>query len=65
MFGYDHYFADGNGRIARTSFYWSMLHHGYWLAEYLAISKILRAAPGRYGDSYQYTEDDGDCCTNR
>lgn len=63
MFGYDHYFADGNGRIARTSFYWSMLHHGYWLAEYLAISKILRAAPGKYGDSYQYTEDDGNDLT--
>lgn len=59
MFGYDHYFADGNGRMARTAFYWSMLHNGYWLAEYLTISKILRAAPGRYGDSYQYTEDDG------
>ncbi|MFT4260049.1 Fic family protein [Microbacterium sp.] len=58
MFGYDHYFADGNGRIARTAFYWSMLHNGYWLAEYLTISKILRAAPGKYGDSYQYTEDD-------
>ncbi|WP_449407092.1 Fic family protein [Microbacterium maritypicum] len=58
MFGYDHYFADGNGRIARTAFYWSMLHNGYWLAEYVTISKILRAAPGKYGDSYQYTEDD-------
>ncbi len=63
MFGYDHYFADGNGRIARTAFYWSMLHNGYWLAEYLAISKILRAAPGKYGDSYQYTEDDGNDLT--
>lgn len=63
MFGYDHYFADGNGRIARTAFYWSMLHNGYWLAEYVAISKILRAAPGKYGDSYQYTEDDGNDLT--
>ena len=58
MFGYDHYFADGNGRMARTAFYWSMLHNGYWLTEYLTISKILKNAPGRYGDSYQYTEDD-------
>lgn len=58
MFGFDHYFADGNGRMARTAFYWSMLHNGYWLAEFLTISKILRKAPGRYGDSYQYTEDD-------
>lgn len=58
MFGYDHYFADGNGRTARLAFYWSMLHNGYWLAEYLAISKILREAPGQYGDSYEYSEDD-------
>lgn len=58
MFGYDHYFSDGNGRMARTAFYWSMLHNGYWLAEYLTISKILKKAPGKYGDSYQYTEDD-------
>ena len=58
MFGYDHYFADGNGRIARTAFYWGMLHNGYWLAEYLAISKILRRAPAKYGDTYEYTEDD-------
>lgn len=58
MFGYDHYFADGNGRTARLAFYWSMLHNGYWLAEYLTISNILRKAPGQYGDSYQYSEDD-------
>ncbi|PRB03229.1 Fic family protein [Microbacterium sp. MYb64] len=58
MFGFDHYFSDGNGRMARTAFYWAMLHNGYWLAEYLTISKILRKAPGRYSDSYQYTEDD-------
>lgn len=58
MFGYDHYFADGNGRTARLAFYWSMLHNGYWLAEYLAISKILKEAPGQYGDSYEYSEDD-------
>ncbi|EFO90017.1 hypothetical protein CRE_04448 [Caenorhabditis remanei] len=58
MIGYDHPFADGNGRTARAVFYWSMLHHGYGLAEFLSISKILREAPGKYGDSYQHTEDD-------
>lgn len=58
MFGYDHYFADGNGRTARTAFYWSMLRSGYWLSEFLTISKILREAPGQYGDSYERTEDD-------
>lgn len=58
MFGYDHYFEDGNGRTARASFYWSMLHNGYWLAEFAAISTILRGAPGKYGDAYEYSEDD-------
>lgn len=58
MFGYDHYFADGNGRTARTMFYWSMLHEGYWLSEYVTISKLLRKAPSRYASAYIYTEDD-------
>ncbi|MFV0434427.1 MAG: Fic family protein [Leucobacter sp.] len=58
MFGYDHYFEDGNGRTARTAFYWSMLHNGYWLAEFATISGILRNAPGKYGDAYQHSEDD-------
>ncbi|WP_030149394.1 Fic family protein [Mycetocola saprophilus] len=58
MFGYDHYFADGNGRTARTVFYWSMLRSGYWLTEYIAISRILRRAQGKYGESYEFTEDD-------
>ncbi|MFT0847311.1 Fic family protein [Actinomycetaceae bacterium L2_0104] len=60
MFGYDHYFADGNGRTARTSFYWLMLRHGYWLSEFLTISKILKTMPGKYGDAYQFSEDDDD-----
>ncbi len=58
MFGYDHYFADGNGRTARSLFYWSMLHEGYWLSEYVTISRILRKAPSKYAISYLYTEDD-------
>lgn len=58
MFGYDHYFEDGNGRTARAAFYWSMLHNGYWLAEFAAISTILRKAPGQYGDAYEHSEDD-------
>lgn len=58
MFGYDHYFADGNGRTARTAFYWSMLRRGYRLAEYVTISKFLALAPSQYMTSYEYTEDD-------
>ncbi len=58
MFGYDHYFADGNGRTARALFYWSMLHEGYWLSEYVTISKILKNAPSKYAMTYLFTEDD-------
>ena len=61
--GYDHPFADGNGRTARTLFYWSMLRSGYWLAEYISISSILRKAPAKYARSYLYTETDSNDVT--
>ena len=56
--GYDHPFVDGNGRTARALFYWSMLHTGYSLFEFLSISQILRKAPASYGRSFLYTETD-------
>jgi Fic family protein len=55
---YDHPFEDGNGRTARLLFYWSMRKHGYWLTEYLSISKILRAGPSKYTRSFLLTETD-------
>ncbi len=55
---YDHPFVDGNGRTARALVYWSMLSHGYWLTEYLSISRILKQAPGQYAESFLYTETD-------
>jgi Fic family protein len=58
MFGYDHYFEDGNGRTARALFYWSMLHEGYWLTEYLTISRILKQAPTKYSRSFMHVEVD-------
>lgn len=58
---YDHPFEDGNGRAARILFFWSMRESGYWMAEYLSISKILREAPAQYGRAFLETEtDDGD-----
>lgn len=61
MMGYDHYFEDGNGRTARALFYWSMLHEGFWLTEFLTISKILKEAPAQYARSFLLTEgDEGD-----
>lgn len=55
---YDHPFVDGNGRTARALFYWAMLHHGYWLFEFISISNILRKAPAKYSRSFLYTETD-------
>ena len=58
---YDHPFEDGNGRTARILFFWSMRKHGYWLVEYLPISKLLREAPARYERAFLETEtDEGD-----
>ncbi len=58
MIGYDHPFADGNGRTARALFYWSMARQGYWLMEFLSISHILRKAPAQYVRAYLHTETD-------
>ncbi len=55
---YDHPFVDGNGRTARALFYWSMLHHGFWLCEFISISEIIRKAPATYGRAFLYTETD-------
>ncbi len=57
--GWLHPFVDGNGRVARALFYWVMLREGYWLAEYLPISKQFRRAPGQYAKAYLHTETDG------
>jgi Fic family protein len=41
MLAYDHPYVDGNGRTARALFYWSALKDGYWLIEYVSISRII------------------------
>ena len=58
MIGYDHPFEDGNGRTARALFYGSMLRSGYWLTEFLAISRILKKAPAQYSRAYLFSETD-------
>jgi Fic family protein len=55
---YDHPFVDGNGRVARALFYWSMLRNGFWLFEFISISQIILKAPAKYGRSFLYTETD-------
>lgn len=58
---HDHPFLDGNGRTARILFFWVMRSRSYQLAEYLPISRLLRAAPAQYARAFLETEtDEGD-----
>lgn len=58
---YIHPFVDGNGRTARALFYRSLLRQGYWLAEFLSVSRLLHQAPVQYQRAFLFTEtDDGD-----
>ncbi len=58
LIGYIHPFNDGNGRTARTIFYWYVLTRGYWLFEFMAVSRILLRSKTNYGLAYLYTETD-------
>ncbi len=58
LIGYIHPFNDGNGRTARTIFYWYMLSRGYWLFEYMSVSRIILRSKTKYGLAYLYTETD-------
>lgn len=58
MIGWIHPFTDGNGRTARALFYWYMLKKGYWLTEYLSISRIIKGTKNQYEKAYLYSEVD-------
>lgn len=60
---YDHPFCDGNGRTARALFYWSMLHHKYWLFEFISISEIILKSRAAYLRAFLYTETDNNDLT--
>lgn len=61
MIGYEHPYVDGNGRIARALFYWYMLRRGFWVTEYLAISRAILDSPAKYKMAYLNSEiEDGD-----
>lgn len=58
LIGYIHPFNDGNGRTARSLFYWYVLSRGYWLFEYMPISRIILRSKKKYSLAYLYTEYD-------
>ena len=61
MLAYFHPFADGNGRTARSLFYWYMIKQGYSLIEYMPISRIIGKTKKQYEKAFLYTEyDDND-----
>lgn len=55
---YDHPFVDGNGRTARALFYWCMLKAGYWLFEFISISREIFNHPRYYYEAFLNTEED-------
>ena len=56
MIGYIHPFTDGNGRTARAIFYWYLLKEGYWLIEYMSISRMIVKSRAQYATAYLYSE---------
>lgn len=54
-----HPFVDGNGRTARSLVYWYLLKKGYWLTEYLSISRVIYKNKKRYERMFLQTEADG------
>jgi len=58
LIGYIHPFVDGNGRTARAIFYWYLVSQGYWLIEFMSISRIIIKSPAQYARAYLYTEYD-------
>jgi Fic family protein len=63
MIGYDHPFVDGNGRTARALFYWMMAKEGFWLMEYISISRAIKKSQSKYMAAYLYSETDSNDLT--
>ncbi len=58
LIGYIHPFIDGNGRLARSLFYWYLLKKKYTIMEYTSISRIMKNSIKKYGLAYMYSETD-------
>ena len=63
IIGYDHPFFDGNGRTARALFYWVMAKSGFWMMEYVSISRVIKKKPISYLKAYLHSETDGNDVT--
>lgn len=55
---YLHPFVDGNGRTARALFHWYLLKEGYWLTEYLSISRAIYKSKAAYEKAFLKAEAD-------
>lgn len=60
---YLHPFVDGNGRTARSLFYWYLLKNGYDIMEFLSISRIIHGQKNQYEKAFLYVENDGNDIT--
>lgn len=58
MLAYFHPFLDGNGRTSRSLVYWYLLKKGYWMTEFLSISRIIYKNKAQYEKAFLYTEND-------
>ena len=58
LIGYIHPFVDGNGRTARSLFYWYLLKKGYWIVEFMSLSKAIKKDRTKYDMSYLLSEAD-------
>ncbi|MDR3074650.1 MAG: Fic family protein [Candidatus Methanoplasma sp.] len=58
LIGYIHPFTDGNGRLARSLFYWYLLKKGYRIVEFLSISRVIKKNKSKYDWSYLLSETD-------
>jgi Fic family protein len=58
---YLHPYVDGNGRTARALFYWYMLKQGYFLFQFLTVSRVIHRSRMQYYRAFLNSEaDDND-----
>ncbi len=58
-FVYVHPYVDGNGRTARSLFYWYLLKQGYEFFRYFSISSIIQETRARYYKALKDMEGNG------